>query len=203
MDLEFNQPFDFGDGDGAASLPQCPFEVVQVGLVKLAVDFSALDTLELTIRPTIYKRIHPFVRDITGISNKDLLSARYTFPQVFRQISDFIGGSQNIFGVWGGSDVKLLLMNINFHGLDAASIPTKFIDVQCLASRHLGNKSGMAVGLKNAVTALGLEQDAPFHNALGDATYTARIFKVVAKNEPNLHRHIKICNALASTEEQT
>jgi len=191
MDLEFNQPFDFQDGTGAEVVPECPFEIMQVGLVKLDSSFNIREMMELNIRPSIYKRIHPFVGRITGITHRDLYTEAQSFPQSFDEITGFIESSENIFAVWGGSDVKLLFKNILYHGLPTSGIPTNFIDVQALAGRRLNASSGMSVGLKNAVTTLGIEQDRPFHNALSDALYTAQIFNIVRGAETSLEKYIK------------
>ncbi|MCL2616183.1 MAG: exonuclease domain-containing protein [Defluviitaleaceae bacterium] len=191
MDLEFNQPFDFEDGEGAVAEPECPFEIVQVGLVKLCADFVVRDTLELNIRPSIYERIHPFVGKITGLTYDDIHVGTRSFPNNFGDICNFIGSSENIFAVWGGSDIKLLFKNICYHKLPMGGIPTNFIDVQALASRKLSTTSGTSIGLKNAVTALEIEQDRPFHNALSDALYTARIFDIVCKGEASLEKYVK------------
>ncbi|MCL2619040.1 MAG: hypothetical protein FWD98_08340, partial [Defluviitaleaceae bacterium] len=151
-------------------------------------------TLELNIRPSIYKRVHPYVGKITGIEHKDLYTGTKNFPQSFGKICDFLGSAENMFAVWGGSDVKLLFKNILFHGLPVEGIPASFIDVQNLAGRRLGVAGGMAVGLKNAVASFGLEQERQFHNALSDALYTASIFGIVRKHETSLESHVKVVN---------
>ena len=197
MDLEFNQHFDFEDGTGSAAVPECPFEIIQVGFVKLDADFKIKETIELNIRPSIYKRIHPFVGKITGITYRDLYRDAMSFPQCFGKICRFIGSSDNVFAVWGGSDVKLLLRNVIYHGLSTSAIPKNYIDVQSLASQRLNTSSGMSVGLKNAVAAFGIEQERPFHSALNDALYTARIFGIVRKGEPNLEKYVKGVSAEA------
>ena len=191
MDLEFNQSFDFKDGTKAVVEPACSFEIIQIGLVKLGADFNILETLELNIRPTLYKRIHPFVAKITGITHRDIYSGAQTFPQSFDRICSLIGSPDNIFVVWGGTDVNLLFRNINYHKLSISGIPVKYIDVQALASRRLNTKSGTSVGLKNAVSALEIEQDEPFHNALSDALYTTKVLDVLRGSEPNMEKHIK------------
>ena len=191
MDLEFNQSFDFQDGTKVVVEPACSFEIIQIGLVKLDADFNILETLELNIRPTLYKRIHPFVAKITGITHKDIYGGAQTFPKSFDKICEFIGAPSNVFAVWGGTDMTLLFRNINYHKLPISGIPVKFIDVQALASRKLKHASGTSIGLKNAVSAFEIAQDEPFHNALGDALYTAKILDIVRSGETNMDKHLK------------
>ena len=52
----------------------------------------------------------------------------------------------------------------------------QFLNVQPFAAEYLHHETGKAIGLKNAVEALELPQEETFHNALNDATYTAKIF---------------------------
>lgn len=187
MDLEFNQPFDFEDGSEFAPNPDCPFEIIQVGMVLLDSELNIRDTLELNVLPTLYRRLHPFVAKITGLTRRDL-AGWPQFPKALESIKGFLEGSGEdcVLAVWGGSDVKLLYKNIRFHKLDAAGIPERFVDVQQLANKHFGMPGGASVGLKNAVGRLGIEPGRAFHNALGDALYTAQIFQLVCGNQKEL-----------------
>ena len=52
--------------------PECPFEIIQIGAVKLNERFEQLDSFNCMISPQIYPRLHPFVEKITGIRPKML-----------------------------------------------------------------------------------------------------------------------------------
>ena len=72
FDLEFNQSFDFKTGSSAKSNPECPFEIIQIGAVKLNSSFETIGHFNRYIKPVIYKRIHPYVEKITAITQDDL-----------------------------------------------------------------------------------------------------------------------------------
>lgn len=72
LDLEFNQAFPFKSGKKVEPNPECPFEIIQIGAVKLNEHFEQLDSFNCMISPQIYPRLHPFVEKITGIRPKML-----------------------------------------------------------------------------------------------------------------------------------
>lgn len=181
MDLEFNQPFDFERGEKTAAVAECPFEIIQIGAVKMDAHFHIADTLNVMVKPQLYKRIHPFVEKITGLKRAMFKNAP-TFPEIYAQLLDFIGGGDAVLCVWGSSDVKLLYKNIIYYQLDTDAMTKKYLNVQTMATRFLKLPSGMSVGLRNAVEMMGIPTGQPFHNALNDAVYTAEILKML-KNQ--------------------
>ena len=86
LDLEFNQAFPFKSGKKVEPNPECPFEIIQIGAVKLNERFEQLDSFNCMISPQIYPRLHPFVEKITGIRPK-MLTGQPHFPEayVYRQ----------------------------------------------------------------------------------------------------------------------
>lgn len=189
FDLEFNQSFDFKTGSAAKSNPECPFEIIQIGAVKLNSDFENIGEFNQYIKPVIYKRIHPYVEKITGIKQSDLEGGS-PFSEVFSKFSDFMDVSEDILCSWGGDDVKSLYRNVKYHKLTSAKMPDRYINIQGFATSYLKYDPGRAIGLKNAVELLNLEIGANFHNALNDAVYTAEIFKIV-KPEVLMTEHFK------------
>jgi len=183
MDLEFNQFFPFKSGSHRGANPACPFEIIQIGAIKLNEKFETLGSFDEFIKPQIYKRIHPFVEKITGITQKDLKNAR-EFAEVYSSFSEF-AGKDSIICTWGPDDIKSLFRNVLFYELDPKSITDHYINVQKYASDKLEYENGGSIGLKNAVTKFGLAIEDEFHNAFYDAKYTAEIFRLVCdKNTP-------------------
>ncbi|MBR2383167.1 MAG: exonuclease domain-containing protein [Anaerotignum sp.] len=177
LDLEFNQSFPFKSGKKVEPNPECPFEIIQIGAVKLNERFEQLDTFDAMIRPQIYPRLHPFVEKITGI-RAEMLADKPSFKEAYEGFLKFIGNEPAILCTWGGDDVKSLFRNILFHDLDADALTNQFLNVQPFAAQHLNHEAGKAIGLKNAVEALGIPEEETFHNALNDAVYTAKIFAI-------------------------
>lgn len=177
LDLEFNQSFPFKSGKKADPNPECPFEIIQIGAVKLNEAFERVDTFDALIRPQIYPRLHPFVEKITGI-HPEMLIDKPAFSEVYTAFLQFIGKDPAILCTWGGDDVKSLFRNILYHNLDTAALTNQFLNVQPFAAQYLNHEAGKTIGLKNAVEALGIPQNEAFHNALYDAIYTADIFRI-------------------------
>lgn len=178
LDLEFNQPFPFKTGKVTTLEPECPFEIIQIGAVKLDNDYQIIDSFDFCIQPQIYPRIHPYVEKITGITLDQLIN-RPSFPAAYDAFLTFIGEGDSVLCTWGIDDIKSLYKNILYYNLDAEKLTNKFLNVQSYASQYLNYQAGKSIGLKNAITELNLTISAPFHNALYDAEYTARIFQVV------------------------
>ena len=70
FDLEFNQGFD-KKLNKTVSNEKCPFEIIQIGAIKLDSKFNIIDTFNSYVKPTIYKDIHPFISRMTNIKNSD------------------------------------------------------------------------------------------------------------------------------------
>ncbi|MBR2062079.1 MAG: exonuclease domain-containing protein, partial [Anaerotignum sp.] len=104
LDLEFNQSFPFKSGKKVEPNPECPFEIIQIGAVKLNERFEQLDTFDAMIRPQIYPRLHPFVEKITGI-RAEMLADKPSFKEAYEGFLKFIGNEPAILCTWGGDDV--------------------------------------------------------------------------------------------------
>lgn len=189
-DFEFNQPFHFKTGFQTTLHPDCPFEIIQIGAVKLDEQFHILDKFNIFIKPVIYPRIHPYVEKITHLNKEQLEKQGTSFQNAYTSFIHFIGKEENILCTWGGDDIKLLFKNILYYQLDASKICNCFINVQKFASMYLCQESGRAIGLKNAVVELDLKIERPFHNALNDAIYTAKVFEIVHPNAEEIKPEI-------------
>lgn len=187
LDLEFNQPFHFKTGFQTILHPKCPFEIIQIGAVKLNKQLRILDKFNILIKPVIYPRIHPYVEKITNLTYEQLKNG-VCFSEAYTSFIKFIGKEDAILCTWGSDDVKSLFKNILFYNLDATKICNQFINVQKFASMYLEYQPGQAIGLKNAVTELNLKIENTFHDALNDAIYTAKIFQIVysKQNSPEI-----------------
>ena len=190
IDLEFNQPFAFSKGLKTVLVPECPFEVIQIGAVKMNADFEIADSRSFLSKPSVYKRIHPFVKKITGLGSEAFLKQQI-FPKVYEDFIEFLGNDEYVFCVWGSGDMRTLFDNISYYRLENRLID-KYIDVQKMASRRLESLPGNSIGLKTAVEAFELETNEDFHDALNDALYTAKIFQTLRDDEVIVHTYVQI-----------
>lgn len=180
IDLEFNQSYDFEDDNPTILNPNCRFEIIQIGAVKLNDTLDIIDTANFLIKPTIYTRIHPYVEKITGI-NMEMLENQKTFPEAYKDFVEFSNSSKDkILGVWGSSDIKALFRNITHYKIIEKPFIIKYIDIQNITASYLKYNKGVKIGLKNAVEMLNIPINNKFHDAYYDAIYTSEVFKIIA-----------------------
>jgi len=188
LDLEFNQPFDFINNTKGVPDKRCPFEIIQIGAVKLDDNFNKLDSFNMLIKPQIYKKMHPHVQKITGFTDDSFENCR-TFSEVYSDFAKFMANSQNaapILCTWGNSDISALYKNLKYYSVIKSPIIIKYVDVQDIATKYLNYKKGGAIGLKNAVDMLGIKTSEFYHNAYYDALYTAEVFRIVKSEKISL-----------------
>ena len=173
FDLEWNQcPYgkDFEN-------PRLPFEVIEIGAVKLNEKKEYVDTFHALIRPTVYRRLHFQTSKVIGLKEADLKSGR-----LFRDAAkDFLSwcGEDCRFCTWGTLDLTELQRNLNYYRMgDLLAGPILYEDVQKLfAITYESRKIRRA--LNYAVEFLHLPEDGGFHLAREDAVYTARILQTI------------------------
>ncbi|MDA3731748.1 exonuclease domain-containing protein [Niameybacter massiliensis] len=177
FDLEFNQDAEsLQNFEHAAT--RFPFEIIQIGAVKLDEHFNLVSTFNHYIKPTFYKRLSPFIAELTQITPEQLEEGDL-FPLVYETYLQFIGEEEITWVVWGMSDMKELFRNVFYHHLDQAPLPKHFINIQPYTSTYFNLSAKKLLKLEDAITKLELPLSHAFHNALHDAYYTAEIFRKV------------------------
>lgn len=177
FDLEFNQDIP-SLKEYYKDKSRFPFEIIQIGAIKLDSDFKTIATFNHLIKPTIYANIAEFITELTGITMKELENEDL-FPIIFKEFLNFIGEEECIFCVWGTSDMKELYRNITYHQIPYKNIPKMYINIQPFTSLYVGISKKELLRLENAVSILNIPITYKFHDALSDACYTAEIFKKV------------------------
>ncbi|MCI8806222.1 MAG: exonuclease domain-containing protein [Clostridiales bacterium] len=178
LDLEFNQAYDFVNNTKGEPKPNCRFEIIQIGAIKLNDNFEIVDSFNKLIKPQIYKRIHPHVQKITGFSDNDFINC-LSFTEIYSDFLKFLGNGSYIMCTWGNSDIRALYRNLTYYNLITPPTLIKYIDVQNIATKYLNYDRGGAIGLKNAIDMLNIKTGEFFHNAYYDALYTTEVFKIV------------------------
>ncbi|WP_163195488.1 3'-5' exonuclease [Clostridium thermarum] len=188
FDLEFNQAYNNKLPDTNEASLQCPFEIIQVGAVKLNDNLETIATLDRLVKPQIFTKLHPFIKEMTGITRNNLNTAK-SFKEVFEEFIGLVDDRNTILCVWGTADMRELFRNAKFHGLNISSIPRKYINLQSYMSKLLSCEKGTNIGLKSTVELLGIPHNNEFHDAYSDAYFTAEIFKRVYsdKIKPKLY----------------
>lgn len=173
FDLEFNQNISALTNRDKEKV--YPFEIIQIGAVKLDESLNVVGTFNRLVKPVIYSSILPFITKLTGIETEQLMD-KETFPVVFGEFMDFVG-SDGILCVWGMSDMKELFRNSSYHGLDLTLLPKRYINLQHYASMCFNSQNKNPLRLQHVVELMDIPVSSNFHDALNDAYYTAEIFK--------------------------
>ncbi|HAG69954.1 MAG TPA: DNA polymerase III [Lachnospiraceae bacterium] len=183
FDLEWNQSNDRHNRDLGL-----PFEILEIGAVKLNRRLKVVDTFEVVIKPQIYHYIHYITTKIVHLTGEELENGK-PFPIAMNEFLEWCG-KDYIFCIWGTSDITELQRNMMYYGMDMlADGPLKYYDIQKFFSiAYEDGKKRRA--LEAAVDFLDIEKDIPFHRAYDDASYTARVFERVNAFKPRIKRYV-------------
>ena len=169
LDLEWNQ----SPSGKNYSNKNLPFEIVEIGAVKLNSYFKEVGRFSELVRPRVYKNINHIISNIIHIEEAELRKAR-SFKEVMQSFLEFCG-TNYIFCTWGNLDLLELQRNMKYFGLKPLSAgPVCFIDVQKIFVLQTEGKKYQHT-LEYAVDYCHIEKDIPFHRAFADAYYTAKI----------------------------
>lgn len=173
FDLEWNQcPY-----GKERENEKIPFEIIEIGAVKLNEQKQIIDQFHTLIQPRVYRRLHFRTREIIGLDMKELDKG----SAFYKAGRDFIKwcGEDYRFCTWGNSDLIELQRNMKYYGvLSLLKGPILYCDVQKLFSLDFEDGDSRK-SLEYAVDFLGMEKDQGFHRALADAVYTARVMERV------------------------
>lgn len=170
FDLEWNQSPRGKDGEN----PKIPFEILEIGAVKVNNKGQILDTFRRIIKPQIYNELHYIIRDITGFTMKQLRKGD-SFKRVASDFLDWCG-DEYMFCTWGSLDVFELLRNMDYYHMDLPNKSVYYINLQKIYSLMYENSATVSRSLEYAVEYLHIPISTGFHRAMEDAMYTALVF---------------------------
>lgn len=208
LDLEFNQNF--------SNMPvrevrgtKYPFEIIQIGAIKLDFNFNIASSFNRFVKPDIYENVSPFITELTGITTDQLMNEK-SFPEVYNEFIEFVENKDSILCIWGMSDIRELYRSAEYYSMDMNLLPRMFINLQPYASLHFQLSKKTQLRLQNVVEMLNIPIIDKFHDALNDSLYTAEVFKKIynssiqpkiydpsyIKPRPRQHKRIIDVNAL-------
>lgn len=170
FDLEWNQ----SPGGKEDSVAHLPFEIIEIGAVKLDESFRQIGEFHRLIRPKVYPQLHYKISEITHMEMAELKRQGQDFKQAVKEFMDWCGKDYRFF-TWGSMDLTELERNMDYYHVPIPfPKPALYYDVQKLYGLQCGDSS-LRPSLDQAVQEQGLGCDRPFHRALDDAYYTGRI----------------------------
>lgn len=181
LDLEWNQSPEGKEYENK----EIPFEIIEIGALKIDVSGNVVDTFSKVIRPIIYEEIHFKTQEVIGLNKFDLEQGTY-FTQACTSFLEWCG-EDYCFCTWGSMDLTELQRNMKYYQMKIPfPYPFFYYDIQKLFS--IAYEDGkIRRSLEAAVDYLHIEKEVEFHRALSDARYAAFIFltldiKMVHKN---------------------
>ena len=173
FDLEWNQ-CPYGKEQENARLP---FEIIEIGAVKLNEEKAVLDTFHTYIKPVVYRKIHYRTHEVIGLNIEDL-DEGLPFREAAERFLAFCGSDYR-FCTWGSLDLTELQRNLRYYHMNQRlEIPLFFEDVQKLFALTYETKHERR-SLSYAAEYLNIAEEGHFHHALDDALYTARILQTI------------------------
>lgn len=183
MDLEWNQC----SKGKAKAVPGMPFEIIEIGAVKLNGNRQILSRFQQLIRPQVYKKLHFAPKELLHISEQDLKHGK-KFPEAMEQFlfwcsQDLQEGEEYRFCTWGAMDLTELQRNCHYYGMKGCfPNPLFYYDLQKNFCAEFG-QGQKSLSLEHALKQLSLQKGKEFHRALADAEYTAKIFQKLSMKE--------------------
>ncbi|MBQ2642977.1 MAG: exonuclease domain-containing protein [Eubacterium sp.] len=171
LDLEWNQnPY-----GKKGSKPGLPFEIIEIGAVRLNHKLEIEDSYQQVIKPRVYKKLHYKIKEITHLTNEELKKGM-DFRKAIREFLKWCG-DEYTFVTWGSMDLTELQKNMKYYKLERIlDFPLYYVDLQKIYSLAYSDGHEKST-LSNAVEELKIKEDETFHRALSDAYYTAKIMQ--------------------------
>ena len=175
FDLEWNQG---REGKQGQKHEDIPFEIIEIGAMKLDENKNVIGEFHQLIRPSVYKDMHYITQNMMHIHIKDLKKG-LSFREAMEMFLEWCG-EDYMFCTWGGLDLLELQRNMRYYDMEPLSHgPICFLDVQKLFSIAFEEDKKSRRALEYAVSELSIEKDIAFHRAFSDAYYTAKILQKI------------------------
>ena len=171
LDLEWNQKSP--RQKTAKKTVEMPFEIIQIGAVKVNEFNEMTDSVRYNVKPSAYRHMNTYIQDITGITDNEL-SHGQPFAEVIEQFREWCC-EDFIFMTWGNGDMPVLENNLDYHELDKSWLP-ECMDLQPIFNSQItGDKKQYSV--TNSVHLVGEKMELKAHDALNDSINTYKIFR--------------------------
>ncbi len=188
MDLEWNNSYN--------KTRKCFVnEILEIGAVLVDEELDVIDTFSVIIRSQLIKKLSGRVKNLTHISNEDMISG-VSFQRAISDFIKWIGGRSCVFMSWGNSDIRVLVDNFSmFCGMNSIPFLTQYVDLQKYCQEFIVGAGNQQIGLVNAAVHMGIDvSDCSFHRALEDSLLGLRCLKKCFNREHLLNTAV-ICDS--------
>lgn len=174
FDLEWNQC----PRGKENSIEALPFEIIEIGAVKLDKRLCLISEFHRLISPKVYKEMHFKISEVTHMNMEELKRTGEDFKDAVAEFIEWCG-TDYTFCTWGPMDLTELQRNMSyFHFPIPFQKPLLYYDVQKLYALLHDNMAAKP-SLDTATEQLGIMENRPFHRALDDAYYTGKVMQAI------------------------
>ena len=186
LDLEWNQ---CPEGKSKED-PRLPFEIIEIGAVKLTRDGKEAGRFHRVIKPAVYRRLHFRTKKVISLSEEEITKKGVPFRDAANEFLEWCGivkdgkyipgnGRNMRFATWGALDLFELQRNLCYYRMgDLLPGPLFYVDVQKIFAIAFEDRKNRR-SLSYAAEKLGIGTEGEFHQALTDAVCAAGIAKTL------------------------
>lgn len=158
-------------------------EIIQIGAVMLDEANEIVSEFSSYVKPE-YGVVDNFIRQLTGIREKDVKSAQ-PLCDVVRRLLEWIGKNEVLFYSWSDTDYhqlkkELMLKAVDVKEYDSLADQDNWVDYQLVFEERF--KFGRVLSLKDALFYVDLDPEGRLHDGLADAYNTAKIIATLDTN---------------------
>lgn len=161
-------------------------QILQIGAVKLDENFNTLDTLSITVRSDISKRVSSRFAKLTGITSEKMREG-VPFKEAVERYNEFASNA-SVTMTWSNSDLYTIIENEDIILKKALKFKfSGYLDLQKLVQSHLalkGYESKNQISLEAAAEMMGIDTEAfELHTALDDCLVCAELLRLCYNKE--------------------
>ena len=168
MDLEWNQNI-------YRTNQRMPHEIIEIGACRIDREGKIRDRFSRIIRPQLYKKVDSHIREVTGITEKEL-SEGESFSEVYGQFEDWAGNVPLI--TWGRDDYPVLKRNVLFHNSKMVFTPP--LNVQMIYGLVRMHDANRQMNLHGALEKEEIIPEIPAHRAVYDSECTVMLLPLIS-----------------------
>lgn len=141
-----------------------------------------------------HEPIYPFITNLTGITDEDILTLAVSHQQVANEISDLIDEYSCYVNpvTWGGGDVEELKKEFSDRHVEFKKFGRREIDVKTLNTFHmLAQNKSTTSSLKSAMGRFKMQFQGTPHRADVDASNTLALFFGLLRRQSKLEEFVE------------
>lgn len=140
-----------------------PREIIQIGALKIdARTLAIIDSFDILVKPTVHKRLCPYIRDLTGINQQQMDAEGVALPVAFQRFHAFMDGG--LFASYG-DDWQMFMQTMRLNEMSVIELPDR-LNLRGWFNQHAPETKDVNSGRLAEV--MGVRPTCNEHSALAD-----------------------------------